>query len=161
MCYEKLKFLFSDNIDKGKNFYYKLILENLDKTKYIKTEDFIEILELDKKDVRKLLYRLFDLGIITHKYVEGENIWRLRKNSIDAIIAREKSKKLNEIKKELEQEKEKNYFFICKKCDFEVDYFEAFRYDFKCPNCGIKLVAKEESSKIESLEKEIDSFDVS
>ena len=98
MQFDELKFLFDKNQDKGKNFYYKQVLKTLESNESIKTEEFVEKLQLDIRQVRRILYRLFDARLITYRYLNGEYIWKLRKDSLKSIILREKNKKIKDIK---------------------------------------------------------------
>ncbi|MHA1270659.1 MAG: hypothetical protein ACTSPY_12775 [Candidatus Helarchaeota archaeon] len=155
MGFNEIKMLFKDSIDTRKTFYYKKTLDALKTYKKLKLEELISILQLDRKEVLRILYKLFDLGFISYKRLEGEIIyWVLRNNSIRQIIKREKYRKINQLKKELEFEKNHTYF-ICEKCGQKISYFIAFDYRFKCPDCNNSLVVKENGKKIEVIEKQI------
>ena len=157
ITFNKIKFLFDNNIDRKYTFYYKQILDALKQNDKLTVEYFMKKLDLDERQARRLLYRLFDLGLITYENNNGKNYWQLKDNFINWVINREKEKKLNDIKEELDTVSD-DIYFRCKNCKDMFNYLDAYEFKFQCPLCGKSLVLVEDNRHIKSLKKKLEQL---
>jgi len=111
--------------------------------------------------VRKILYKLYDHGLVSCTRVRDEKTgwfifyWKLQTDQLDAFIRSRKRRVLEKLKQKLDYEKNHS-FFVCKKCgDVRVTFEEAMESSFRCSKCGGQLESSENASVVEFLEKRI------
>lgn len=124
--------------------------------------------EVRLNTVRKILYKLYDHGLVSSTRVRDEKTgwfifyWRLQPDQIDAFIRSRKKRALDKLKQRLDYERN-HTFFVCKTDpDVRVTFEEAMETSFKCGKCGNQLESIENGevvtvieSKIEKLEAEL------
>jgi transcription initiation factor TFIIE subunit alpha len=118
--------------------------------------------------VRKVLYKLYDHGLVSCTRVRDEKTgwfifyWRLQPDQLDAFIRSRKKRALDKLKQRLDFERNHS-FFVCKTdVDVRVTFEEAMETSFKCSKCGNQLDSSDNTeamavleSKIEKLEAEL------
>ena len=111
--------------------------------------------------VRKILYKLYDHGLVSCTRVRDEKTgwfifyWKLQTDQLDAFIRSRKRRVLEKLKHKLDYEINHS-FFICKKCgDVRVTFEEAMESSFRCSKCGGQLESSENAPVVEFLEKRI------
>ena len=111
--------------------------------------------------VRKILYKLYDHGLVSCTRVRDEKTgwfifyWKLQLDQLDAFIRSRKRRVLEKLRHKLDYETNHS-FFICKKCgDVRVTFEEAMESSFRCSKCGGQLESSENAPVVEFLEKRI------
>jgi transcription initiation factor TFIIE subunit alpha len=111
--------------------------------------------------VRKILYKLYDHGLVSCTRVRDEKTgwfifyWKLQLDQLDAFIRSRKRRVLEKLKHKLDYETNHS-FFICKKCgDVRVTFEEAMESSFRCSKCGGQLESSDNAAVVEFLEKRI------
>jgi len=111
--------------------------------------------------VRKILYKLYDHGLVSCTRVRDEKTgwfifyWKLQTDQLDAFIRSRKRRVLEKLKQKLDYERNHS-FFVCKKCgDVRVTFEEAMESSFRCSKCGGQLESSENVSVVEFLERRI------
>ena len=111
--------------------------------------------------VRKILYKLYDHGLVSCTRVRDEKTgwfifyWKLQLDQLDAFIRSRKRRVLEKLKHKLDYETNHS-FFICKKCgDVRVTFEEAMESSFRCSKCGGQLESSDNAPVVEFLEKRI------
>jgi transcription initiation factor TFIIE subunit alpha len=111
--------------------------------------------------VRKILYKLYDHGLVSCTRVRDEKTgwfifyWKLQMDQLDAFIRSRKRRVLEKLKHKLDYETNHS-FFICKKCgDVRVTFEEAMESSFRCSKCGGQLESSDNAPVVEFLEKRI------
>jgi len=111
--------------------------------------------------VRKILYKLYDHGLVTATRVRDEKTgwfifyWKLQTDQLDAFIRSRKRRVLEKLKQKLDYERNHS-FFVCKKCgDVRVTFEEAMESSFRCSKCGGQLESSDNAPVVEFLEKRI------
>ena len=118
-------------------------------------------LEVDLKELRKILHRLNDLGLIVYEVHKDRNTgrrifkWRVQQEQVIGFAKTQMKKVYERLKARLEHEKTHQIYWCnkdgCRKYSFE----EAMDLFFKCPNCGSILQLHDNSRLIEALEAKI------
>jgi transcription initiation factor TFIIE subunit alpha len=116
--------------------------------------------------VRKILYKLYDHGLVSCTRVRDEKTgwfifyWKLQMDQLDAFIRSRKRRVLEKLKHKRDYETNHS-FFICKKCgDVRVTFEEAMESSFRCSKCGGQLESSENAPVVEFLEKRIKQIEV-
>jgi transcription initiation factor TFIIE subunit alpha len=122
--------------------------------------------------VRKILYKLYDMGLANYKRSKDPETqwftysWKFDSEEIVNIINKESNDELKMLNDELERE-ENNMFFVCPHGHVRLDFNEAtdLYYEFSCPACGEELEFQDNTSTIKQIkdeikivEKNLDSF---
>jgi transcription initiation factor TFIIE subunit alpha len=111
--------------------------------------------------VRKILYKLYDHGLVSCTRVRDEKTgwfifyWKLQTDQLDAFIRSRKRRVLEKLRHKLAYETNHS-FFVCKKCgDVRVTFEEAMESSFRCSKCGGQLENSDNAPVVEFLEKRI------
>ena len=111
--------------------------------------------------VRKILYKLYDHGLVSCTRVRDEKTgwfifyWKLQTDQLDAFIRSRKRRVLEKLKQKLDYERNHS-FFVCKKCgDVRVTFEEAMESSFRCSKCGGQLESSDNAPVVEFLERRI------
>lgn len=117
--------------------------------------------EVRLNTVRKILYKLYDHGLVSCTRVRDEKTgwfifyWRLQPDQLDAFIRSRKKRALDKLKQKLDYERN-HTFFVCKTdTDVRIPFEEAMETSFKCGKCGNQLESMENSDVIVVLETKI------
>jgi len=121
--------------------------------------------EIRLNSVRKILYKLYDHGLVSCTRVRDEKTgwfifyWRLQPDQLDAFIRSRKKRALDKLKTRLDFERD-HTFFICKTdLDVRVTFEEAMESSFKCGKCGNQLESSENSDMVSVLESRIERLE--
>ena len=111
--------------------------------------------------VRKILYKLYDHGLVSCTRVRDEKTgwyifyWRLQPDQLDAFIRSRKKRALDKLRQRLDYEKD-HTFFVCKTdVNVRVTFEEAMETSFKCGRCGEQLESADNADMISVLEEKI------
>ncbi|WP_406535417.1 transcription factor E [Methanobrevibacter sp.] len=110
--------------------------------------------------VRKILYRLYDMGIASYKRSKDPETqwftysWKFEKDEIINRIIKDSENYLAMLNEELDRE-ENNMFFICPQGHVRLDFDEASDYEFLCPACGEELEFQDNAETIEQIKEDI------
>jgi transcription initiation factor TFIIE subunit alpha len=121
--------------------------------------------EVRLNSVRKILYKLYDHGLVSCTRVRDEKTgwfifyWRLQPDQLDAFIRSRKRRILDKLKVRLEFEKG-HTFFTCKTDpEIRMAFEEAMETSFKCGKCGNQLENSDNSGMIGVLQTKIDQIE--
>ena len=110
--------------------------------------------------VRKILYRLYDMGLASYKRSKDPETqwftysWKFETEEVISRIRKDSEKYLKMLNDELERE-ENNMFFICPQGHVRLDFDEASDYEFLCPTCGEELEFQHNEANIKQLKEDI------
>lgn len=115
--------------------------------------------------VRKVLYKLYDHGLVSCTRVRDEKTgwfifyWRLQPDQLDAFIRSRKKRALEKLKQRLDFERT-HTFFVCKTdIEVRVTFEEAMESSFKCGKCGNQLDSSENADMVSNLESKIEKLE--
>ena len=114
--------------------------------------------------VRKILYRLYDMGLASYKRSKDPETqwftysWKFETEEVISRIRKDSEKYLKMLNDELERE-ENNMFFICPQGHVRLDFDEASDYEFLCPACGEELEFQDNEANIKQLKEDIKMFE--
>ncbi|RLE90197.1 MAG: transcription factor [Thermoprotei archaeon] len=125
----------------------------------ITDEELAKILGKDITEVRVMLHKLFDAGILRYRRVKDSQIgwysyyWYFTDEPVRTLIHQRKNKILRKLEIRLKYE-ENNSFYICPNRDTpKLTFNEAYNNMFICPVCGSLLEPYDNSQDIEILKK--------
>jgi transcription initiation factor TFIIE subunit alpha len=110
--------------------------------------------------VRKILYKLYDLGLASYKRSKDPETqwftytWKFEKDEVINRIIKDSEDYLKMLNDELERE-ENNMFFICPQGHVRLVFDDASDYEFLCPACGEELEFQDNADTIEQIKEDI------
>ena len=109
--------------------------------------------------VRKILYKLYDLGLSYKRSKDPETqwftySWKFEKDEVINHIKKDSQDYLEMLNDELERE-ENNMFFLCPQGHVRLDFDESSDYEFMCPVCGEELEFQDNADNIKQIKEDI------
>ena len=110
--------------------------------------------------VRKILYKLYDLGLASYKRSKDPETqwftysWKFEKDEVITRIKKDSQDYLKMLNEELERE-ENNMFFLCPQGHVRLDFDESSDYEFMCPVCGEELEFQDNADNIKQIKEDI------
>jgi transcription initiation factor TFIIE subunit alpha len=140
------------------------IMKYLLKRPGITDEELSRILQIDIKEIRKILHKLNEQGILHYELARekdtGHRIfrWYVGQEQVTGFIITNMKKILERLEERLEYEKNHQFYWCetkgCRKLPFE----EALDNLFKCPVCGKPLQPVNNEETIKAIELKIDEI---
>ncbi len=136
-----------------------LVLLNADKE--TTDEEISEKLDMRLNQVRKSLYKLYDLQLATFRRIRDKStgwfvyFWTLHPERIDLFVEKKQQEVMSKLKERLDYE-ESNMFFTCNNPECpRVTFQEAMDNNFECEHCGGRLEAFDNEQLKEVLKDKI------
>jgi transcription initiation factor TFIIE subunit alpha len=115
--------------------------------------------------VRKVLYKLYDHGLVSCTRVRDEKTgwfifyWRLQPDQLDAFIRSRKKRALDKLKLRLDFERNHSFFTCKNDAEVRIPFEEAMETSFKCGKCGKQLDSSDNAELISGLESRIQKLE--
>ncbi|MHA2357875.1 MAG: transcription factor E [Candidatus Heimdallarchaeaceae archaeon] len=136
-----------------------LVLLNVDEE--TTDEEISEKLDMRLNQVRKSLYKLYDLQLATFRRIRDKStgwfvyFWTLHPERIDMFVEKKQQEVLEKLQSRLDYE-ESNMFFTCNNPECpRVIFQEAMDQNFECGHCGGRLEAFDNEQLINVLKEKI------
>ena len=136
-----------------------LVLLNVDEE--TTDEEISEKLDMRLNQVRKSLYKLYDLQLATFRRIRDKStgwfvyFWTLHPERIDMFVEKKQQEVLEKLQSRLDYE-ESNMFFTCNNPECpRVIFQESMDQNFKCGRCGGRLEAFDNEQLITVLKEKI------
>lgn len=110
--------------------------------------------------VRKILYRLYDMGLASYKRSKDPETqwftytWKFEKDEVINRIIKDSEDYLKMLNDELESE-ENSMFFVCPQGHVRLNFDDSSDYEFLCPACGEELEFQDNQDTIKQLKEDI------
>ncbi len=124
-------------------------------------EEISEKLDMRLNQVRKSLYKLYDLQLATFRRIRDKStgwfvyFWTLHPERIDMFVEKKQQEVLEKLQSRLDYE-ESNMFFTCNNPECpRVIFQEAMDQNFECGRCGGRLEAFDNEQLITVLKEKI------
>jgi transcription initiation factor TFIIE subunit alpha len=129
-------------------------------------EEISEKLDMRLNQVRKSLYKLYDLQLATFRRIRDKStgwfvyFWTLHPERIDMFVEKKQQEVLEKLQSRLDYE-ESNMFFTCNNPECpRVIFQEAMDQNFECGRCGGRLEAFDNEQLITVLKEKIVELEV-
>tara|TARA_Y100000310_G_scaffold345160_1_gene462259 strand:+ start:2749 stop:3261 length:513 start_codon:yes stop_codon:yes gene_type:complete len=123
-----------------------------------------EKLELTINQVRNMLYRLQEYGLVSSIRKKDKKkgwyvyYWTFSDKETKSLILSSKMKRLTQLK-EVYNLHENETHFICSNNCVRLNYQESLENNFKCEECGELLVEEDKEKVLKSIEIQIDKLE--
>ncbi len=135
----------------------KVAIVLLDSEEETTDEIIAEELDIKLNNVRKALYRLYDIQLASFRRIRDKNsgwflyLWKIHPERIDDIISTRRKEVLNKIKMRLEFEESQMFFQSNCEHYTRISFQDAMVFEFVCPECGEKFEPFENEVIINAL----------
>ncbi|MFA5771503.1 MAG: hypothetical protein WC974_02080 [Thermoplasmata archaeon] len=143
-----------------------LYLIRILKKKESTVEDIAKKLEKKPVAIRRILYKLYDYGVVTSNEEASKEhkgwmkfTWAFSEETAEQALNKHKTKQCSEIKSKIEFEKT-HVFYRCCKCSARYSYEDAMNCTFKCKLCGSVIEYDDNKNMVSQLEKDFRKFKV-
>jgi len=140
------------------------IMKYLLKKPGITDEELSRILQIDIKEIRKILHKLNEQGVLHYELAREKNTghrifrWYVGQEQVTGFIITNMKKILERLEERLEYEKSHQFYWCgtkgCRKLPFE----EALDSLFKCPVCGKPIQPVDNEEVIKAIELKIEEI---
>ena len=123
--------------------------------------EIAEKLNEDVNYVRSVMYKMYTHNLVNYTrrrdQVKGWYIytWELSPQKIYSVVLERKEKKLDELFKKVEEEKNKEQEFLCENCKIRFSFEKALNLNFTCFACGGMLTPLNNEEIVLQLNNEI------
>jgi len=124
-------------------------------------DELSQILAIDVKELRKILHRLNDLGLVSYDVYRDKDTghrifkWRIQRDQVIGFARTQMRKVYERLKVRLEYEQTHQMYWCgtegCRKYAFE----EAMDVLFRCPDCKKPLTLYDNTQLIEALQRKM------
>lgn len=127
-------------------------------------EEIAEKTSIKLNIVRKVLYKLYDLGLASYKRDKDKETqwytydWEFKNDELQKLKIKRGKEELKHLNEDLEYE-ENNMFFLCPFGHYRLDFEDASSIGFICPECEAELEFEDNQDKIDDLKDEIEFFE--
>ncbi len=141
------------------------VVEFLKDKKNISDFKIAEKTDTDIHQIRNILYRLYNQNLVTYYRKKDRqkgwyiSYWTFNKRRIKdlmEILKKQKFERFNE--RLIEEESNKNNFYLCPNACARLNFDKATDFEFRCPECGNILNHQSNEKTIDFLKNEIKSL---
>ncbi|MCX8187290.1 MAG: hypothetical protein N3F65_01610 [Nitrososphaeria archaeon] len=121
-------------------------------------EEIASRLKMDIRDVRKILHRLNEIGILHYELARDKETehrvfkWYVQEEQISGFILTNMKKILDRLREKLESERNSQYYWCGVLGHPRLLFDEAMERFFRCPTCGNPLLSHDNEELIKALE---------
>ena len=138
------------------------VVEYLKDKKNISDFKIAEKTDTDIHQIRNILYRLYNHNLVTYYRKKDRqkgwyiSYWTFNKKRVKDIIKQLHTSKLSKYQERLvEEESNKDNFYLCPNACVRVNFDKATDFEFRCPECGNILNHQSNDKTIDFLKKKI------
>ncbi|HLA22943.1 MAG TPA: hypothetical protein VJZ93_00185 [Candidatus Nanoarchaeia archaeon] len=142
---------------------YEEIVDLLNKEKYVNEFIVAKKMNLTVNQIRNILYRLSDNGVVSFIRKKDKRkgwytyFWRIEILKSLELLKDTIVKKIGRVVNQISM-RETKVFYVCRKCNIEMDEENALVHDFTCPECGSIFEIKDDSKLIKELRKNLEKY---
>ena len=138
-------------------------------TDLLKSDKYVNEFLITKKlgitinQTRNILYKLSDCGLVSSIRKKDRKkgwytyFWRIEILKSLELLKDTIVKKIGRVVNQISM-RETKVFYVCRKCNIEMDEENALVHDFTCPECGSIFEIKDDSKLIKELRKNLEKY---
>lgn len=136
------------------------IAELLKTKSHVNEFNIAKKLDLTINQTRNILYKISNYGLVSSVRKKDKKkgwytyFWKFEISKCLDFLRDLLKKRIDEVHKQI-LERKKSIFYICERCNIEVDEEKALLMDFTCEECGDIFTVKDGSKIIRDLEREL------
>ncbi len=145
----------------GKNS--EQVAELLNSKKHVNEFVIAKKLDITINQARNILYKLSDFGLVSSIRKKDKKkgwytyFWRLEVLKALEFLREEKLKRINQLNSQVNSRETKE-FYICNRCNIELNEETALLHDFTCNECGEIFSRKDNTKMLRDLKKTLEKL---
>ncbi len=143
------------------------VVEFLKGKKNISDFKIAEKTESDIHEIRNILYRLFNHNLVTYYRKKDRqkgwyiSYWTFNQKRVKDIVRQLNVSKLTKYSQRLlEEEENKDNFYLCPNACIRAGFEKATDFEFRCPECGSILNQQDNTKTIEFLKQKVKELEL-
>jgi len=139
------------------------IVELLDTNKYINEFILAKKLDVTINQMRNILYKLSDQGLVSSIRKKDKKkgwytyFWKIEALKALEFVKNNLLKRISQLENQIRR-RETNRFYVCKRCNIELNEENALLHGFVCRECGDVLKLKDNTKVIREMKKNLDKL---
>jgi transcription factor E len=136
----------------------------LDGTKYVNEFLIAKKLNITINQARNILYKISDYGLVSSIRKKDKKkgwytyFWKIEVLKCLEFLRGEILKRSDQIKNQIKS-RESKVFYVCNRCNIELNEENAMMHDFTCVECGEVFTIKDNEKLLKELSKNLQRFD--
>lgn len=145
----------------GKNS--EQVADLLNSKKHVNEFVIAKKLDITINQARNILYKLSDFGLVSSIRKKDKKkgwytyFWRLEVLKALEFLREEKLKRISQINNQIKNRETKE-FYICNRCNIELNEETALLHDFTCNECGEIFSRKDNTKMLKDLKKTLEKL---
>lgn len=139
------------------------VVEMLNTKKYVNEFLIAKKIDLTINQTRNILYKLSDNGLVSSIRKKDKKkgwytyFWRIETLKALEFLKKILLKRIEQINNQVHS-RETKQFYICERCNIELNEENALLYDFSCNECGDVFKIKDNLKLLKELKKNLNKF---
>ncbi len=140
------------------------IVDLLDGKKHINEFIIAKKLDITINQTRNILYKISDHGLVTSIRKKDKKkgwytyFWKIETIKCLEFLKGDISKRINQIKNQI-RNRETKIFYVCERCNIEMNEETAMLNEFSCPECGDVFTTRESEKLLKEMKKNLEKFE--
>ncbi|PIO07911.1 hypothetical protein COU59_02545 [Candidatus Pacearchaeota archaeon CG10_big_fil_rev_8_21_14_0_10_34_12] len=121
-------------------------------------------LDITVNQVRNILYKLSDFGVVSFIRKKDKRkgwytyFWRIEPLKSLEVLKELFEVKIAQVNNQISQ-REKDVFYICERCNIEMNEENSLLNDFTCPECGGIFIIRDNSKLLKEMKKNLSKYE--
>jgi len=139
------------------------IVDLLDIDKYVNEFILAKKLDITINQTRNILYKLSDQGLVSSTRKKDKKkgwytyFWKIEILKSLKFVRNDISKKITQLESQIKK-RETRRFYVCKRCNIELNEENSLLHDFICRECGDVLMLKDNTKVVREMKKTEDKL---
>ncbi len=139
------------------------IVDLLDTNNHINEFILAKKLDITINQTRNILYKMSDYGLVSSIRKKDKKkgwytyFWKIEVLKSLEFVKSDIFKKINQLENQI-QKRETKRFYICKRCNIELNEENALIHNFICRECGDVLMLKDNTKVVREMKKNLDKL---
>jgi len=137
------------------------IVDLLDTAKHVNEFILAKKLNITINQARNILYKMSDQGLVSSIRKKDKRkgwytyFWKIEILKSLEFMRNDISKKIDQLENQIKKRETKR-FYVCKRCNIELNEENALLYNFICRECGDVLMLKDNTKVVREMKKNAD-----
>ncbi len=139
------------------------IVDLLDTTKHVNEFILAKKLDLTINQTRNILYKMSDYRLVSSIRKKDKKkgwytyFWKIEVLKSLEFVRNNIIKKINQLENQVKR-REANRFYLCKRCNIELNEENSLLHGFMCRECGDVLMLKDNTKVIREMKKNVEKL---
>jgi transcription factor E len=140
------------------------IVDLLDGKTYVNEFSIAKKLDITINQTRNILYKISDHGLVTSIRKKDKKkgwytyFWKIEILKCLEFLKEDLSKRANQLKNQIKN-RETKVFYVCERCNIEMNEETAMLNEFSCPECGEVFTTTDNEKILKEIKKQLEKLE--